>query len=152
MISLKALCVVMLFVSVNTMGQSNVKIIESLYAAFAVGDIPKVLAGLDEKVVWNEAESNKYADGNPYIGPQAVLNGVFARIGAEHEYFKLTEIQLHDMANNKVLSTLRYQAKLKSNGETYDVQVAHLWTLKDGKVISFQQYLDTKKVAEAMAK
>ncbi|MBF6640151.1 hypothetical protein IVB69_01530 [Flavobacterium sp. J49] len=58
LISLKALCVVMLFVSVNMMGQSNVKIIKSLYAAFAVGDIPKVLAGLDEKVVWNEAESN----------------------------------------------------------------------------------------------
>ncbi|NNT72875.1 SnoaL-like domain-containing protein [Flavobacterium sp. IMCC34852] len=134
------------------MGQSNVKIIEGLYAAFAVGDIPKVLAGLDEKVVWNEAEGNKYADGNPYIGPEAVLNGVFARIGAEHEYFKLADIQLHEMANNKVLSTLRYQAKLKSNGATYDVQVAHLWTLKDGKVIAFQQYLDTKKVAEAMAK
>jgi enamine deaminase RidA (YjgF/YER057c/UK114 family) len=29
-------------------------------------------------------EGNAYADGNPYIGPDAVLNGVFARILAEH--------------------------------------------------------------------
>lgn len=151
-ISFKALCAVMLFVSFNMMGQSNVKIIEGLYAAFAVGDIPKVLAGLDEKVVWNEAEGNKYADGNPYVGPEAVLNGVFARIGAEHEYFNLVDIQLHDMANNKVLATLRYQGKLKNNGATYDAQVAHLWTLKDGKAVAFQQYLDTKKVADAIAK
>jgi uncharacterized protein len=132
--------------------ENNVKTIETLYAAFAVGDVPKVLAGLDEKVVWNEAEGNMYADGNPYIGPQAVLNGVFARIGADYEYFNLINIELHEMFNNQVLATLRYQAKLKNNGATYDAQVAHFWTLKNGKAIAFQQYLDTKKVADAIAK
>ena len=135
-----------------TSNPANVGIIDGLYKAFAVGDIPKVLAGLDAKIVWNEAEGNKYADGNPYIGPEAVLNGVFARIGAEHEYFKLVTIQLHEMSNNQVLATLRYQAKLKKNGATYDAQVAHFWTLKDGKAVAFQQYLDTKQVAEAIAK
>ncbi len=132
--------------------ENNVKTIENLYVAFAVGDIPKVLAGLDEKVVWNEAEGNMYADGNPYIGPQAVLNGVFARIGADYAYFNLVNIDLHEMSNNQVLATLRYQAKLKKNGETYDAQVAHFWKLKNGKAIAFQQYLDTKKVADAIAK
>ena len=132
--------------------ENNVKTIETLYAAFAVGDMPTVLAGLDEKVVWNEAEGNTYAYGNPYIGPQAVLNGVFACIGADYEYFNLVNIELHEMANNQVLATLRYQAKLKNNGATYDAQVAHFWTLKNGKAIAFQQYLDTKKVADAIAK
>ncbi len=131
--------------------ENNVKTIETLYAAFAVGDVPKVLAGLDENVIWNEAEGNMYAGGNPYIGPQAVLNGVFARIGADYEYFNLVNIELHEMANNQVLATLRYQAKLKNNGATYDAQVAHFWTLKNGKAIAFQQYLDTKKVADAIA-
>lgn len=131
---------------------ANVGVIDGLYKAFAVGDIPKVLAGLDEKVVWNEAEGNKYADGNPYIGPQAVLNGVFARIGAEHEYFKLVDIQLHEMSNNQVLATLRYQGKLKKNGAAFDAQVAHLWTLKDEKVVAFQQYVDTKQLADATSK
>ncbi len=56
------------------------------------------------------------------------------------------------MANNKVLSTLRYQGKLKKNGATFDVQVAHLWTLKDGKAIAFQQYVDTKQLADVAAK
>lgn len=135
-----------------TSNPANVGIIDGLYKAFAVGDIPKVLAGLDAKIVWNEAEGNKYADGNPYIGPEAVLNSVFARIGAEHEYFKLVTIQLHEMSNNQVLATLRYQAKLKKNGATYDAQVAHLWTLKDGKAVAFQQYLDTKQVADAIAR
>jgi steroid delta-isomerase-like uncharacterized protein len=128
----------------------NINVIDSVYKAFGEGDIPTVLGLLDTQVEWNEAEGNAFADGNPYIGPDAVLNGVFARIGAEHEYFKLVNIQLHEMANNQVLATLRYNAKLKKNGALIDAQVAHLWKVKDRKVIGFQQYVDTKQLDDAL--
>ncbi len=127
----------------------NLAVIDGLYKSFSTGDIPAVLAVLDEKVIWMEAEGNAYADGNPYIGPDAVLNGIFARVGAEHDYFKLEDIELHEMSGNKVLATLRYDAKVKETGKTFNAQVAHLWTLKEGKIIGFQQYVDTKKLAEA---
>ncbi|HSF54763.1 MAG TPA: nuclear transport factor 2 family protein [Algoriphagus sp.] len=129
----------------------NSAIIDGLYKAFAKGDIPKVLSGMDPKIVWNAAESSPYADGSPYVGPDAILNGVFARIGAEHEYFNLKDIVLHEMSNDKVLATLRYDGKFK-NGKDYDAQVAHLWSLKDGKVVAFQQFMDTKKLHEAKTK
>jgi ketosteroid isomerase-like protein len=129
----------------------NIRIIDGLYKAFAEGDIPSVMEAMDKEIIWNEAEGNAYADGNPYIGPEAILNGVFARVGAEHEYFKLEDIQLHEMSNNKVLATLRYDAKFKETGKTYNAQVAHLWTLKDGKISAFQQYVDTKKLNDAMS-
>ncbi|MCL6462082.1 MAG: nuclear transport factor 2 family protein [Flavobacterium micromati] len=132
--------------------KDNLTIIDNLYKAFAIADIPTVLAGMDAKVIWNEAEGNIYADGNPYNGPEAVLNGVFARIGSEHEYFNLKEIKFHNMDNNQVLTTLRYNAKVKKNGAVYDAQAAHLWTLRDGKVIAFQQYVDTKKLNDAINK
>ncbi|MGJ8592468.1 MAG: ester cyclase [Aquaticitalea sp.] len=127
----------------------NVSIIDGMYSAFANGDIPSVLGAMDAKIEWNEAEGNSLADGNPYVGPDAVLNGVFVRLGANHEYFKLADIQLHDMSKNHVLATLRYDAKNKSTGKVYNAQVAHLWTLIDGKVVAFQQYVDTKKLADA---
>tara|TARA_R110000823_G_scaffold15096_3_gene49488 strand:+ start:366 stop:776 length:411 start_codon:yes stop_codon:yes gene_type:complete len=130
----------------------NITIVDSMYKAFEKGDIPIVLGLLDDKVVWNEAEGNAMADGNPYVGPEAVLNGVFARLGEEHEYFNLKEIELHNMYNDKVLATLRYDAKRKSNGALYDAQVAHLWTMKNGKVAAFQQYVDTKQLADAANK
>jgi ketosteroid isomerase-like protein len=53
------------------------------------------------------------------------------------------------MYHNKVLATLRYNAKHKETGKTFNAQVAHLWTLKNGKITAFQQYVDTKKLAEA---
>jgi ketosteroid isomerase-like protein len=131
------------------MENKNMSIIDGLYKAFAVGDIPAVLGNMDSKIVWNEAESNSYADGNPYIGPDVVLIGVFGRIMQEHEYFNLKDIELHEMLNDQVLATLRYDAKGK-NGNHYNAQVAHFWTLKDGKVIAFQQYVDTKKLYDAL--
>lgn len=130
----------------------NIAIIDTVYKAFSAGDIPTVLAAMDSAVVWNEAEGNKYADGNPYIGPDAVLKGVFSRLGDDHDYFKLTDIQLHDMSNNQVLATLRYDGKLKKNGVSYNVQAAHLWTLNNGKITGFQQYVDTKQLADSERK
>lgn len=130
-------------------GSQNMSVIDTLYKAFAIGDIPTVLGSMDHKIIWNEAESNAYADGNPYIGPEAVLNGVFGRIMKEHEYFNLEEIELYEMLNDKVLATLRYDAKY-NNGQHYNAQVAHFWTLKDGKVVAFQQYVDTKKLSDAL--
>ncbi len=130
----------------------NISIIDGLYKAFAIGDIPNVLGVMDAKIVWNEAESNNLADGNPYIGPEAVLKGVFERVIGGHEYFKLADIELHDMSNNQVLATLRYDAKFMKSGKVYNAQAAHLWTLKDGKIIAFQQYVDTKKLADSEKK
>ncbi len=131
---------------------NNITVVDNLYKAFAKGDIPAVLGAMDAKIVWNEAESNALADGNPYIGPDAVLNGVFVRLDGQHEYFNLENVQLHGMDNNQVLATLRYDAKFKESGKAYNAQVAHLWTLKDGKIIGFQQYVDTKKLADSEKK
>lgn len=124
-------------------------VIQNMYNAFAEGDIPTVLAGMDDHIIWNEAEGNSLADGNPYKGADAVLNGVFARLGAEWENFTLVDIKIHEMANNQVLATLRYHGKNVATGKSINAQAAHHWTLKDGKVIGFQQYVDTKQLAEA---
>ncbi|MGB5419339.1 ester cyclase [Algibacter sp.] len=128
---------------------NNISVVDNLYKAFSKGDIPSVLGAMDSKVVWNEAESNNLADGNPYIGPDAILKGVFERVIGRHEYFKLADIELHEMSNNQVLATLRYDGKFKKSGKVYNAQAAHLWTLKDGKIVGFQQYVDTKKLANS---
>ena len=103
------------------------------------------MASLDEKVVWSEAENFPYADGNPYIGPDAVLNGVFARIGEDWNNFKLTNIQLSEMKNGMVLATGRYMGKYKKNNAPLNAQFAHVWSLNDGKASKFQQYADTQQ-------
>ncbi len=62
------------------MSQENVELMRGLYYAFGRGDVEAVLGPMDEGIEWNEAENFIYADRNPYVGPQAVLEGVFARL------------------------------------------------------------------------
>lgn len=132
--------------------KGNTTIVNSLYEAFAKGDILAALSYMDAGIVWNEADNFPYSDKNPYIGPDAVLNGVFARIGADWEYWNLKDIKLHDMSGNQVLATLRYDAKHKVTGKVIDSQTAHWWTLRNGKIVAFQQFTDTKQAAEAVEK
>jgi steroid delta-isomerase-like uncharacterized protein len=131
---------------------NNIIVVQKLYNDFAKGDIPSVQAAMDEKVVWNEAENFPLADGNPYIGFDAIAKGVFGRIQSDWDYWNLTDLDLQEMTNNKVLATGRYQAKYKKNGAVINLQMAHLWTLKDAKIVSFQQFADTKGIADAMNK
>ncbi|WP_162919989.1 ester cyclase [Hanstruepera ponticola] len=128
---------------------NNLAVVNAAYEAFGKGDIEGVVATFSPDIVWNEAEGNAYADGNPYKGADAIVEGVFGRVVNEWDGFTLKNIELHEMSENQVLATLRYNAKHKKTGKSIDAQVAHHWTLENGKIIGFQQYVDTKQLAEA---
>jgi len=131
------------------MSKENVDTIRNLYDLFAKGDVPTVLAGLDPKIEWNEAENFPYADGNPYIGPDAVLEGVFMRLGSEWDYWKLDIGEVRD-AGESVVAMGRYVAKNAATGKVINAQFAHVWKLRGGKAVSFQQYADTQQVVDAV--
>ena len=39
---------------------------------------------------------------------------------------------------------------MKATGKAMNPQAVHVWTLKDGKAVAFQQYIDTLDVAQAI--
>jgi len=129
---------------------TNLAVIKGVYQAFATGDFPAFLGAMDPKIEWNEAENFPYADGNPYIGPDAVVQGVMGRIGADWEYWTITDQVYHVTLEAMVIVNARYNAKHKITGKMIKAQVTHMWTLKDGKITRFQQYADTLQVKLAM--
>ena len=130
------------------MSAENVVIVKGIYQAFGTGDVPAVVAALSPEIEWNEAENFPYSDGNPYRGPDAILGGVFARIGTEWDGFGVEPRQFLD-AGDTVVMTGRYTGTCRATGRSMNPQVAHLWTLADGKVVQFQQLVDTLAVARA---
>jgi ketosteroid isomerase-like protein len=130
------------------MSQQNVELIRSLYAAFGRGDVPAVLAAMDPAIEWNEAEGFPYADRNPYVGPGAIVEGVFARLGAEWEAFSVGPREFLD-AGEAVVVLGRYRGAFRKTGRRIDAQFAHVWRLRGGQVVAFQQYTDTLQAARA---
>jgi ketosteroid isomerase-like protein len=133
------------------MSQESAEVVRGMYEAFGRGDIPAVLAALDPQVEWWEAENFIYADGNPYVGPDAVLAGVFMRIGNEWEGFAVSPEGVLD-AGDTVVGHGYYSGTFKKNGERVRAQFAHLFTFRGGKVVKFQQYTDTAQFLAAVSK
>lgn len=129
----------------------NIALVRGIYDAFSAGNIPAVLASLDPKIVWNEAENFPYADGNPYIGPEAVLNGVFARCGTEWDGFSVTIEELLD-AGDTIIALGRYGGTFKATGREQRTQLVHVWRIRGEKVFQFQQFADTLHVAKVIGK
>ena len=129
------------------MSQENVELIRGLYEAFARGDVGNVLGRMSPDIEWNEAENFPYSDGNPYVGPGAIAAGVFARCGSEWDGFAALPEEFLD-AGDTVVVLGRYGGTYKATGRTQNPQMVHVWRIKDGKAVGFQQYVDTLQVAQ----
>ncbi|MFM2079196.1 MAG: hypothetical protein RJA49_3086 [Actinomycetota bacterium] len=124
---------------------TNKEIVEGVYASFVQGDVPAVMAAMDPSIVWTEAEGFPLA--GTYVGPQAVLEGVFMRLGEVGDEFAVVPYQF--VADGDTVVALgNYGWKRKSNGEPATVKMVHVWTVADGKLATFQQHVDTVKVRE----
>ena len=129
------------------MPSANLELVRSIYSAFAVGDVPTVLGAMHPEIVWNEAENFRYADGNPYVGPDAVVKGVFARCMSEWDGFGVAVEELLDAGDN-IVATGRYRGTFKVTGRSQNTQFVHVWRVNGGRVVRFQQYADTLHVAQ----
>jgi ketosteroid isomerase-like protein len=121
-----------------------------MYAAGAKGDVATVLAALDPHVQWWEAENLRYADGNPSIGPEAVLAGVFLRIGQEWDGYTASPHDVLD-AGETVIGYGYDSGTSTRTGQQIHAQFAHCFRVRAGKVVHFQQYTDTVQFRQAIA-
>jgi len=129
---------------------ANSERIKGVYDAFAAGDVETVLSNFTEDIQWSEAEGFIYDYGAPLVGADAVVEGVFAKLGSDWEHWNLEDKEFFDVGEDRVLVTGRYKAKNKATGKELDAQFAHFWQLRDTLAMSFQQYTDTKQAAEVV--
>ena len=126
---------------------SNVALIESLYQAFAQGDVPAVLGAMDAGIEWTEAEGFPY--GGTYKGAQSIVENVFMKLATEWDDYLVEPNEFLD-AGDKIVTLGNYSGTYKATGRSMSVPFAHVWTVSGGKVIKFVQYTDTLKVSEAL--
>jgi ketosteroid isomerase-like protein len=124
---------------------TNKEVVEGAYASFAKGDIPTALGAMTHDIQWTEADGFPLA--GTYVGPQAVLEGVFMRLGEVGDEFAVVPEQF--VADGDTVVVLgNYTWKHKTSGEPAKVKMVHVWTIDGGKAAAFQQHVDTLRVRE----
>ena len=127
--------------------QSNVALVLSLYDAFRRGDIPAILNNLDENVEWN----NEGPAAIPFSGIRHGRDGAmkfFEGVGGT-----MDEVTLHmepfAAQGDNVVTAGRYTARIKTTGKRIDVPLVHLWTIRNCKVVRYQNLTDSAATAAA---
>jgi len=118
----------------------NTEVIRGLYKAFAVGDVPSALGALASNVSWTEAEGFPYA--GTYVGPDAVLENVFMKLGTEWDGYSAVPHEFISEGET-VVSVGEYSGKYKATGKSFLAPFVHVWNLQNGRVVRFRQFTDT---------
>lgn len=127
---------------------TNLEIIKSTYESATPAENAQNLAKyLAEDMIWIEAAGFPYA--GAYKSLEAVQQNVFARLGADWINFRF-EIEGYIDGNERIVAFGTYKGTYKATQKYCEARVVHLWTLQFGKITKFEQFVDSKTVADTL--
>lgn len=124
--------------------KSAIDVVRDLYVRLSAGDAQGALALMTDDVEWVPMMDYK-VDGR---GPDKVLKGMLIPAMSEWRTFTLTPSEFV-ADGRKVVSIGRFRSEHRATGKLADVNYAHVWEVRDGKIARFRQYIDTAAIEAA---
>lgn len=127
--------------------QENRQAVEQAYASFKAGDIQTLLQSMSEEVTWQLPEIENVPFAGKRQGRDAV--GEFFSTLASLQDARSFEPREFIAQGDKVVALGHYVWQLKSNGRTYESDFAHVFTVRNGRIVAFHEYMDSAAAAKA---
>jgi|GEM_PF-200496 len=125
---------------------NNLDIVQLLYQAFADRDREQIRGILDPDVEWIQNEG--FPGGGRYVGVETVIKDVLGRLGEDWEGWR-AEVGRWLDAGDAIVALGEYHGTNRATGKSMAAAFAHVLWLREGRVVRFEQYADTAKVAAA---
>ena len=125
---------------------TNLERVRRTYEGTSEENGRNLLAVLSPDIEWTEAEGFPYA--GTYIGVDALMRGVFMRLGSEWTGYR-ADAHTFLADGDRVAAFGIYSGTYNATGKAMTSPFAHFYELRDGKIIRMQQYVDTVLVARA---
>jgi ketosteroid isomerase-like protein len=84
-----------------------------------------------------------------WVGPAEIITHVFTVLGTEWIGYRFECEKLID-GGDHIVGVGTYFGTHGRSGKSMQARVAHVWELRDGKIIRFEQFTDTALVARAI--
>ena len=128
------------------MSQQNVQTMRRAYEAFNRQDIPAVLEAFAPDIEWVEPGGGNAPSGS-FRGADSVGQDVFAKVPDNFDEFSADPEDFRDEGDTVVV-TGRFKGKAKS-GADLDASFEHVYELRDGKVVRFENKVEPDAWASA---
>ena len=116
-------------------------VVAAAYATFAAGDTDAWAKLHTEDLTFTVL--GQLPQSGVFIGTEAVIEGVFAKIPTLWPEFTLTPINIDVVGDTVYVHN-------KMTGEGLDSETMHMFTLRNGKIASFKAFEDTDSMRLAM--
>lgn len=126
---------------------TNLDIIRATYEGPSEENGRTLLSVLAPDATWTEAAGFPYA--GTYVGPEQIVAGVFQRLGTEWEGYQ-AKVHTYLADGDRVAAFGVYSGIYRKTGKAMTATFAHLYRLKDGKIVSMEQYVDSHLVQQAL--
>jgi ketosteroid isomerase-like protein len=126
---------------------TNLDVIRATYEGPSEENGKHLLAALAPEATWTEAAGFPYA--GTYTGPEAIFANVFQRLATEWVGYK-AEVHTYLADGDRVAAFGEYSGTFAKTGKSMRATFAHLYRLKDGKILSMEQVVDSAMVQQAL--
>lgn len=126
----------------------NTKVVQDAYAAFGRGDVQALLGYMDDTILWKPVHGT--APHVPTAGERRgkAAVGEFFKIVSEQVSFLRFEPQEFVAQGDKVVAIGHSAAKVPT-GRGFESDFVMVFTLRDGKVVQFQEFSDSAAINAA---
>ncbi len=122
-------------------------VVRRQYLASAHGDLEALRATLADDVEWTEMAGFPLGRHLPH--PHGVTARSWSDWAQEWDDF-IVHDDTYVVDGENVVVLARYTATNKATGKDINVRVAHHFIVRGGRIVRFEQFVDTAKVREAM--
>ena len=122
-------------------------VVRRQYLASARGDLEALRATLADDVEWTEMAGFPLA--GTYRTPDGVTTNVMEALGRDWDDW-VAHDDTYIVNGENVVVLARYTATNKATGRDINVRVAHHFIVRGGKIVRFEQFVDTAIIRAAM--
>jgi ketosteroid isomerase-like protein len=130
------------------MSEQNIEIVRQAYENFKSGDIQSLLGLFTDDIDWRVPTIANVPFATGRRSGREEAGGFFATL-ADSQDVKTFEPREFIAQGERVVALGHYSWRVKSTGQEYEGDWAHVFTIRDGRIAAFQEYTDTAAIAAA---
>ena len=123
----------------------NIAVVRRLYEARGHPEVIRQV--LAKEVRWEVVDGFPY--GGVYVGLDSVLGDFFGRLFTDFDEFVANGSEFFE-SGERVIALGSYSGRARRSGKRFTARFAHVWTLRDGRIVRLQQCADTVQLARAL--